>query len=474
MRKTKIICTIGPASNSEEMIQGLIEKGMDVARLNFSHGAPDQHVQTISTLRRCAEKLGVPLAILQDLQGPKIRIGSLEDGGKVHLEPGAEVIITTRDIVGNAGVVSTTYQDLPRDVNQGDCILLADGQIELEVLSITSTDVRCRVVHGGELREHQGINLPNVSSGSPALTDKDKDDLMLGLKHGVDYIAQSFVRTAQDVREVKGFISEHGSETPVIAKLETYQALEHLEEILSVADGVMIARGDLGVVLPLERVPTWQKRIIAEANKGHVLVITATQMMESMIHSPRPTRAEANDVANAVFDGTDAVMLSGETAIGAYPLEAVEVMGRIVLEADSVAERPQSLSEITISDDFPSSISYAARRIVRVNPSVCAIVAFTISGFTAHLVSKIRPKVPILALTPNPQVYNALSLLWGVVPRSCPYFDDMEDMVGAADAILQAEGLGAPGQSAVILGSLPLRSRGITNFLRLHRIGAPN
>ncbi|MCH7997587.1 MAG: pyruvate kinase, partial [Chloroflexi bacterium] len=301
MRKTKIICTIGPASSSQEMIQGLIEKGMDVARLNFSHGAPDQHVQTISTLRRCAEKLGVPLAILQDLQGPKIRIGSLEDGGKVHLEPGAEVIITTRDIVGNAGVVSTTYQDLPRDVNQGDCIMLADGQIELEVLSVTSTDVRCRVVHGGELREHQGINLPNVSSGSPALTDKDKDDLILGLKHGVDYVAQSFVRTAQDVREVKGFISEHGSETPVIAKLETYQALEHLEEILSVADGVMIARGDLGVVLPLERVPTWQKRIIAEANKGHVLVITATQMMESMIHSPRPTSAEASDVANAVF-----------------------------------------------------------------------------------------------------------------------------------------------------------------------------
>ena len=286
MRRTKIICTIGPATNSEEKIKGLLQNGMNVARLNFSHGTREEHLGTMGTLRRCAEESRTPLAILQDLQGQKMRIGSLEGGEKVLLIPGAELTITTRQVVGNSQVLSTNYKNMPRDVKAGGRILLADGLIELKVLSINGTDVRCTVVHGGTLTERQGINLPRVSLKTPALTEKDKEDLRVGLEQGVDYVALSFVRRANDIREVKELIAAHGVEVPVIAKLETQQALDNLEEILSVVDGVMIARGDLGVELSLEKVPVWQKRIIKLANRNHILVITATQMMESMIESP--------------------------------------------------------------------------------------------------------------------------------------------------------------------------------------------
>ena len=471
MRRTKIICTIGPATSSEEKLKGLLQRGMNVARLNFSHGTAEGHLRTIYSLRRCAQELGTPLAILQDLQGPKIRIGPLEEGRRIRLEHSGEIVITTRPVVGNNQVLSTTYKNLPRDVKIGDCILLADGLIELEVLAVSGTEVSCRIVHGGTLGERQGLNLPNVSLNSPALTRKDREDLSLGLEHGVDYVAQSFVRNADTVKEIKELIAERGANTPVIAKLETHQALENLDHILSVADGVMIARGDLGVELSLEKVPIWQKRIIEQANRRHVLVITATQMMESMIRSPHPTRAEASDVANAVLDGTDAVMLSGETAAGTYPLEAVEIMDRIVIEAEGVAHLHSPPAQEDRSEEYSHSISYAARQIVEVNPSVCAIVAFTKSGFTARMVSKDRPKVPILAFTPNTAVYNRLALLWGVVPLICEYKEDIEDLVGDVDSTLQQERYAKTGQTVVILGSLPLHARGTTNYLRLHRVG---
>ncbi|MEE9198638.1 MAG: pyruvate kinase [Dehalococcoidia bacterium] len=474
MRRTKIICTIGPASSPEDKIKGLISRGMNVARLNFSHGTREEHVHSISTLRRCAQELGAPLAILQDLQGPKMRIGSLKGGQRVLLDPGAELTITTRPVVGNSRTLSTNYENLPRDVKAGDCIFLADGLIELEVLSVNDPDVRCRVVHGGILAEHQGINLPHVSPSTPALTEKDREDLKLGLEHRVDYVALSFVRGADDIREVKGLISDLGVDAPVIAKLETQEALENLAEILSVVDGVMIARGDLGVELSLEKVPMWQKRIIELANMNHILVITATQMMESMIQSPHPTRAEASDVANAVLDGTDAVMLSGETAVGAYPLEAVEIMGRIVIEAESVASHSGHPSQSAVVEEFAHSLSYAAQQIVELNPSVTAIAVLTQTGLSARMVSKDRPKVPIFAFTPDPVVYNRLALMWGVVPQMCGYMEDIEEIIAEVDRILREEGHVRAGQTVVFVGGLPLNVRGTTNFLRLHRLGAPS
>ena len=470
MRKTKIICTIGPATQSEEMIRGLLKRGMNVARLNFSHGTAEGHLRVMAILRRAAEELRTPLAILQDLQGPKLRIGQLEEG-QVQLDTGAELNITTNLQVGNSHVISTTYKDLPMDVKAGDSILLADGRIELEVSSTTESEVRCVVVHGGILVERQGLNLPSIRLSIGSFTEKDRTDLETGLKHGVDYVALSFVRDAGDVREVKDFIDQRSLDTPVIAKLETQQALENLDDILSVADGVMIARGDLGVELSLEKVPMWQKKIIQMAKPHHVPVITATQMLESMVRSPRPTRAEASDVANAVLDGTDAVMLSGETAIGDYPLEAVAMMDRIVVEAESGLGTPPHSTEMETITEYSYSISYAARQIVAVNPSVGAIVAFTRSGYTARLVSKDRPQVPILAFTPNANTYCRSALFWGVVPIVSEYKEDMDALISQVDVVIQQEEFAKVGDMVIILGSLPIQVSGTTNFLRLHRVG---
>lgn len=477
MRRTKIVCTIGPASESEERLEQLMRAGMNVARLNFSHGTHEQHAIVIERVREISARLGCSVAILQDLQGPKIRTGALEGGKPVPLVDGANVTITSRLIVGTAQVISTTYQALPQDVKVGDRILLDDGLMELRVLGANETDVQCEVVHGGMLKEHKGINLPGVAVSAPALTEKDRDDLKFGVLHNVDYVALSFVRKPQDVLEAKQIIRQFQVEfgeshaqgiIPLIAKLEKPDAIAHLNEILEVTDGVMVARGDLGVEMAPEKVPLIQKRIIARCNDLGIPVITATQMLESMITNPRPTRAEASDVANSVLDGTDAIMLSGETAAGAYPVEAVQMMVRIAIETETgnrTARQPQCkrLSQA-------HAVSHAARALSE-EASVQAIVVFTRSGASAHLISKDRPRTPIIAYTPSERVYHQLALWWGVWPHRIEMQGSTEDLIAVVDQRLQDEKLVQRGEHIVIMGGLPIASHARTNFVKLQRVG---
>ena len=478
MRRTKIVCTIGPVSSSEEMLEKLMLAGMNVARLNFSHGTHDEHAAVIERIRRVSARLGCAVAILQDLQGPKIRTGALQGGQPVRLDDGAEVTITTRPLQGNARTISTTYLRLPQDVKPGDRILLDDGLMELRVLSSGEADVRCEVVHGGLLKEHKGINLPGVAVSEPALTQKDRDDLQFGVLHDVDYVALSFVRKPEDILEAKHLIRQlleqqgdsdkREAGIPLIAKLEKPEAVAHLDDILEVTDGVMVARGDLGVEMAPEKVPLIQKRIIAKCNDLGLPVITATQMLESMITNPRPTRAEASDVANAILDGTDAVMLSAETASGAYPLEAVQMMARIALETESgdrTARQPkcQRLTQA-------HAVSHAARALAE-EASVQAIVVFTRSGASARLISKDRPRTSILAFTPSPHVYRQLALWWGVWPHLITLIGSTEELIATVDRRLQDDRLIARGEHIVIMGGLPVASQARTNFVKLHRIG---
>lgn len=477
MRRTKIVCTIGPATQSEEQLERLMRAGMNVARLNFSHGTQQDHAMVIERLRAISARLGCPIAILQDLQGPKIRTGSLQGGQPVRLVDAALITITTRDVAGTADLISTTYQSLPQDVKAGDRILLDDGLMELRVLAANETDVQCQVVHGGILKEHKGINLPGVAVSAPALTEKDREDLRFGVMHGVDYVALSFVRQPEDVLEAKDLIRQFQVEKgetdqvmppPLIAKLEKPEALAHLDEILAVVDGVMVARGDLGVEMAPEKVPLIQKRIISTCNDVGLPVITATQMLESMITHPRPTRAEASDVANAILDGTDAIMLSAETATGAYPIEAVEMMVRIALEVEAggrTARQPPS-QQLTQAH----AVSHAARALSE-EASVQAIVVFTRSGASAHLISKDRPRPPILAYTPSEQVYRQLALWWGVWPHRIAMQGTTEELIAVVDQRLQDDQLIQHGEHVVIMGGLPIASQARTNFVKLHRVG---
>lgn len=470
MRRTKIVATLGPSSSSPESISQLMSAGMDVARLNFSHGTHAEHAARIAIVRRLSHELGRPIAILQDLQGPKIRTGSLEGGNPVELRAGLSFTITNHPHIGNERTVSTTYTMLPADVRPGDRILLSDGQIELRVHTATATDVVTEVIHGGLLREHQGINLPGVRVSAPAVTEKDVEDLHFGLEQEVDYIAISFVRTAYDVQRVKDLVLRAGKNTPVIAKIERPEALDVLHEILATTDGVMVARGDLGVEMPPEQVPIMQKQIIEAANRNGTPVITATQMLESMIMNPRPTRAEASDVANAIIDGTDAVMLSGETANGHYPVESVQMMALIaeVIEASgrhgtSGAIPRWSLPEI---QSTPRAIAAAACTIANSLP-IRAIVVFTQSGTSAHLVAHYRPNVPIIAFTPSDTVYRQLSLLWGVTPIQVQLADRLEQLEQRVRALLLARGFAKSGELFVMTGGHPVHRHGPTNFLKV-------
>src|SRR3989454_4928104 len=447
MRRTKIVCTIGPASSSEERLEQLMRAGMNVARLNFSHGTHPEHELVLDRIRTISARLGCAIAILQDLQGPKIRTGTLEGGQPVLLADGARVTITTRDVVGNAETISTTYKQLPQDVKGGDRILLDDGLLELRVLGSNETEVQCLVVHGGMLKEHKGINLPGVAVSAPALTEKDRDDLQFGIAHGVDYVALSFVRSPEDVQVAKQLIRQYATEVygekgrwdiPLIAKIEKPEAIEHLDEILKVTDGVMVARGDLGVEMAPEKVPLIQKRLIARCNELCLPVITATQMLESMVTNPRPTRAEVNDVSNAILDGTDAVMLSAETSVGAFPIEAVQMMTRIALETEGnnlTADRPKHEHR-----SLSHAVSHAARALAE-DTNIQDIVVFTRSGNTACLISKDRPRVPILAYTPSEHVYYQLALWWGVWPYRISMRGTTEDLIADVEQRLQDEKL---------------------------------
>jgi pyruvate kinase len=473
-RRAKIIATIGPASNTESILGDLLRLGMDVARLNFSHGTHEDHARNIELIRRAARKEGRTVCILQDLQGPKIRTGRLKDHEPVLLETGAQVTITPRDVPGTPTLIATTFVGMAREVTPGARILLSDGLIELRVRGVRGQDVECDVVNGGLLAEHQGINLPGVALTIPALTDKDRKDLEFGLKHEVDMVAISFVRSASDVREVKQLISSHGAEVPVIAKLEKPQALEQLEEIFEAANGVMVARGDLGVEMLPEQVPVIQKHVIRRAAEWRKPVIIATQMLESMIENPRPTRAEASDVANAVFDGADAVMLSAETASGQYPRETVAMMSRIVVEAEqnmpwfSEPRRRRNRRQTSVAEAICESIAHAAEDL-----PMAAIAVFTETGNTARMISKYRPRVGIYAFSHTAPVCNRMNLLWGVHPvQRRGQARSAEDMVNTAERELLDQGLLEPGEVLGVVAGTQMAS-GSTNFMRLHTVTAP-
>jgi pyruvate kinase len=470
-RRAKIICTVGPASNSEETLRQLLRLGMDVARLNFSHGTHEEHSRNIERIRRAARKEGRTVCILQDLQGPKIRTGRLKSHEPILLKTGSVVTITSKDVLGTPDLIATTFTGLAREVTAGARILLSDGLIELRVRKVRGPEVECDIVNGGFLAEHQGINLPGVALTIPALTEKDRKDLEFGLKHDVDLVAISFVRSAADVREVKQLIASHGYEIPVIAKLEKPQALEQLEEIFEASNGVMVARGDLGVEMLPEQVPVIQKHVIKRAAEWRKPVIIATQMLESMIENPRPTRAEASDVANAIFDGTDAVMLSAETASGQYPREAVAMMSRIVVEAEhhmmslSEIRRRRHRQTLSVAEAICESIAHAAEDL-----PMGAIAVFTETGNTARMISKYRPRVGIFAFSQIAPVCNRMNLLWGVQPvqRRAPA-RSIEDMVTAAEReLLRIEQLKEGEVLGVVAGTQ--MSSGSTNFMRLHTV----
>src|SRR6202167_3372573 len=469
-RRAKIICTIGPACHSEAAMRDLLRLGMDVARLNFSHGTHEDHARNIERLRRAAEKEDRTICVLQDLQGPKIRTGRLEGREPILLKSGSAVIITPRDIAGTPTRISTTFPDLAREVGVGARILLRDGLIELRVRTVRGKDVVCDVLNGGMLGEHQGINLPGTALSIPALTEKDRKDLEFGLKHGVDAVALSFVRTAADVNMVRQIVVDLGCDTPLISKLEKPQAIDNIEEILQASDGIMAPRGDIGVEMAHEKVPVIQKHVIGRAAQWRKPVITATQMLESMIENPRPTRAEASDVANAIFDGSDSVMLSAETASGRYPREAVAMMARIVIEAESNmgslthSRRRREHRGLSVAETICESIAHAAEDL-----PMGAIAVFTETGNTARMISKYRPQAAIFAFTPNATVAQRTNLYWGAHPMKCAPALSAEDMVRVAEKDLLTRRLLKPGDVlGVVAGTR--QSSGSTNFMRLHTV----
>lgn len=475
IRRAKIVATIGPASQDEQTIQDLIHAGMNVARINFSHGTYEDHATSIARLRKVSKLLDQPITILQDLQGPKIRTGELADG-QVSLSPGQTFTLTTEEIEGNAEIISVDYADLPSSAQTGGRILLDDGNLELLVKSIRGKTIETEVIIGGILKPHKGVNLPGASLTLQALTAKDKADLEFGLAQGVDAIALSFVRSAKDIsrlRKTFASISPDCCNTPIIAKLERPEALDNLHEIIHAADGVMVARGDLGVEMPPEVVPVAQKRIIQMANRHAKTVITATQMLESMLHNPRPTRAEASDVANAIFDGSDAVMLSGETAVGDYPVKSVEMMVSIICQAESHM-LDWGHAKIEISHDLPHDdtlfITRAAHEVAR-DKQVTAIAVFTQSGRTARMMSKTRPGVPILAFTPSTSTYQRMGILWGVTPHLVPHSETVEKMLAHVEAAMISETTIQPGQEVALIAGFPIGKQGPANFALLHTIG---
>ena len=483
MRKAKIVCTIGPASDSPAMLNRLIESGMDVARLNLSHGTHESHASAITAIRQAAEGRRAAVAIIQDLQGPRIRVGELPNEG-IEVRAGQSVRLTTMlaRSGGQLGVQSlarspvpeipVSYQFLARDVRPGARILINDGLIELVADRITGGTVECTATTGGRITSHKGINLPGTSVSAPTLTDKDREDIRFGIAQSVDYFALSFVRGPEDIVAAKKLVSEYGGTVPIIAKIERAEAVASLDEILEQADGVMIARGDLGVEMGPEAVPILQKRIITESNRRRRLVITATQMLESMTQALRPTRAEASDVANAVFDGTDAVMLSAETAIGQHPIETVQVMDRIVRAAEEGSEPgfvPRRQADI-VQMSFPEAICTAASSAAAAI-TANAIVAFSELGMTARLISKQRPVAPIIAFTPFDPVRRQMALYWGVLPYTMQQIEQTDARVDEAERRLRAEGLLKTGERIVILSGTRIGQPGGTNLIKLHEVG---
>jgi pyruvate kinase len=471
-RRAKIVATLGPASSSPEVFRQLVKAGLDVARLNFSHGSHAQKAELIQMVRTVAREEAKPICILADLQGPKIRTGKLKDHKPVLLTAGERLIITPGDYVGDATKVGTTFITLAENLEHGSRILLSDGLIELYVDRCEGEDVICEIVNGGMLGENKGINLPGIPVKVPSLTEKDEEDLIFAIGQGVDTIAVSFVRTADDVRHVKGRLKALNSDAWIISKLEKPQAIEHLDSILEASDGIMVARGDLGVEVPPEKVPAIQKHIIHRAAEYRKPVITATQMLESMIDNPRPTRAEVSDVANAIYDGTDAVMLSAESAAGKYPVQSVAMMATIVCETEhQMRQNPRvamsriRASRLSVAETICECMAHAADEL-----DVAAIAIFTESGTTARLLSKYRPESPIFALSPFEAVINRSMLLWGTFPILCDRFNDTDKLVHMTEKILAGLGFVRQNQVVGIVAGTRTLS-GATNFMRLHMIG---
>ncbi|QHN04627.1 pyruvate kinase [Granulicella sp. WH15] len=471
-RRAKIVATLGPASSTVPVFRELVRAGLDVARLNFSHGSHAQKAELIRMVRQVAQEEGKPICILADLQGPKIRTGKLVDHKPVLLVEGEHLTITPEEIEGTKERVGTTFKTLAENLEPGSRILLSDGLIELRVVELRGTDTVCEIVNGGMLGENKGINLPGIAVNVPSLTEKDEEDLIFAIGEGVDTVAVSFVRTADDVRHVKNRLAALKSDAWVIAKLEKPQAIEHLDSILEVADAIMVARGDLGVEVPPEKVPAIQKHIIKRAAEYRKPVITATQMLESMIDNPRPTRAEASDVANAIYDGTDAVMLSAESAAGKYPVQAIAMMAKIVSETeDQIRRDPPPMYKVkrkvqlSIQETICESMAHAVGEI-----DVTAIALFTETGSTARLLSKYKPDTPIFALSPFPAVVNRAMLLWGTYPILCDRFKDTDRLVYMADEILRTAGHVRVKQVLGIVAGTQINSGG-TNFMRLHTVG---
>jgi pyruvate kinase len=470
-RKTKIVCTIGPASEKIAVIKELLKAGMNVARLNFSHGTHEEHKKRIASIREASRETGLPVAIMLDTKGPEIRIGLLENG-KIELEAGERVVLTTREVLGTRERIMVNYAGLPQDVEPGTQLLLDDGLISLRVQKVEGTEIHCLVEDGGPLSDRKKVNAPGVKVNLPGLTPKDIEDINLGIEEGVDFIAASFIRSADDVLAIRRVLEEKNSDIWIISKIENRQGVDNLDEIIRVSDGIMVARGDLGVEIPAEEVPIVQKILIEKCNSAGKPVITATQMLDSMIRNPRPTRAEASDIANSIYDGTDAIMLSGETASGKYPVLAVETMARIALRteeslnwAELCRQKASGLAQSTTE-----AISYATCASAH-SLNAAAIITATKSGSTARMVSKYRPAAPIIAVTPNQNVFRRLMLVWGVYPLLCPESSSTDVMLETAvETALQA-GRISNGDLVVITAGVPVGIPGSTNLLKVHTVG---
>lgn len=465
--KTKIVATVGPASNSKEMLHALIKEGVDVFRLNFSHGTHADHLKVINHVRTLNRELGTRVCLLQDLQGPKIRVNEMEPN--VTIERGQELIITTREVLGNRELVSTSYKTLPNDVKKGDMILIDDGKIELKVTDVRDVDVVTEVVYGGPLKSRKGINLPFTKVSAPSLTEKDLEDLKFGLENDVDWIALSFVRRAEDINSMRSIINEHKSPARIVAKIEKPEALSNIDEIIAATDGVMVARGDLGVEIWMEEVPMVQKMLVEKCNKAGKPVIVATQMMESMIENPRPTRAETNDVANAVMDGADALMLSAETASGKYPLEVIRSMVRTIA---SVEKNPNiyfrfrevdKKSPTYIHDNFVLAACKLAKDV-----GAKAIVGMTQSGYTAYQSSAYRPNANIFVFTSNESLLNKINLVWGAQAYHYNKTNSTDETIADVEKVLKGDGHVKSGDIIIVMASMPIKEKARTNTLKIN------
>lgn len=473
MRKTKIICTLGPSTDNDNVLRELMKSGMDVARFNFSHADHEEHLGRLRRIERLRKELNIPVATLLDTKGPEIRIGNFKDDKKIHLKEGQTFTLTSRDVEGDETQVSITYPSLIYDIDLGSTILIDDGLIEMTVIDVNSTDIVCKVKNGGTVSSKKGVNVPGVHLSIPFISEKDRQDILFGIKHNYDFIAASFVRSAEDVLEIRKMLKKHNSQTKIIAKIENYQGVDNIDEIIQVSDGIMIARGDMGVEIPYEEVPVIQKMIIKKVYNAGKQVITATQMLDSMIKNPRPTRAETTDVANAIYDGTSAIMLSGETAAGKYPVEALKTMVKIAIrtEADIDYKKRFHMLDTSQTPDITDAISRATVTTAH-DLNAKMIITVTTSGKTARMISRYRPECQILGCTTDPMVCRQLNMAWGVTPLLIAVEHDTFELFDHAIQAVENAGYLEDGELAVLTAGVPLGTSGTTNLIKVQIAGS--